>query len=169
MALVVSVARAHARTMRAISPEVVELEPQEAIAVHGEVRLDEMPAFFERAFTTAAAAAEAAGAEIVGPPFGFYPEMPGDTVVVEAGFAVSDHVEASGDAHRLLLPGGRAVRAMHVGPYDTMPRTYADLHAWMARQGLRPAATMWECYLSDPVTEPDPATWRTLIVWPVAA
>lgn len=161
--------RAHARNMRAISAEVVELQPQEAIAVRGEVALDEMPAFFERAFTTAAAAAEAAGVEIVGPPFGFYPEMPADTVVVEAGFAVSDHVEIDGEAHPLLLPGGRAVRAMHVGSYDTMERTYADLQLWMAEQGLRPAVPMWECYLSDPVTEPDPTRWHTLIVWPVAA
>jgi hypothetical protein len=29
--------------------------------------------------------------------------------------------------------------------------------------GLR----VWETYLSDPDMEPDPATWRTLIVWPV--
>lgn len=27
---------------------------------------------------------------------------------------------------------------------------------------------MWESYLSDPVAEPDPATWRTRIMWSVA-
>jgi len=27
---------------------------------------------------------------------------------------------------------------------------------------------MWEYYLSDPAAEPDPATWKTLIIWPVA-
>jgi hypothetical protein len=27
---------------------------------------------------------------------------------------------------------------------------------------------MWEYYLSDPAAEPDPAKWKTLIVWPVA-
>jgi AraC family transcriptional regulator len=26
---------------------------------------------------------------------------------------------------------------------------------------------MWETYLSDPTVEPDPATWRTEIVWPL--
>lgn len=30
------------------------------------------------------------------------------------------------------------------------------------------AEGMWECYLSDPGAEPDPDTWRTLIVWPLA-
>jgi hypothetical protein len=27
---------------------------------------------------------------------------------------------------------------------------------------------MWEYYLSDPAVEPDPANWKTLIIWPVA-
>lgn len=161
--------RVHARSMRAIAPEIVELRSQEAVAVHGEVAVEDVPAFFARAYTVATAAVEAAGVEIVGPPFGFYPAIPTDGVVeVEAGFAVSDHVEATGEVHPLSLPGGRAVRAMHVGSYDTMERTYADLRRWMTEHGLRPATRMWECYLSDPVAEPDPTTWRTLIVWPVA-
>lgn len=154
--------------MRAVSPEVVELEPQEAIAVRGEVGVDGLSTFFGRAFGVAAAAAAEAGVEIVGPPFGYYPTMPTEVVTVEAGFAVSGHVEAVGGAHGLVLPGGRAVRAMHIGPYDDLEITYADLQAWMTEHDLRPATGMWECYLSDPETEPDPRTWRTLIVWPVA-
>jgi effector-binding domain-containing protein len=48
-----------------------------------------------------------------------------------------------------------------------MHKTYAEMHSWMARQGLTPAGHMWEVYLSDPSTEPDPSTWRTQIFWPV--
>ena len=134
--------------------------------------MGELPAFFGRAFHEAAEAAAACGLHIVGPPFGFYPQMPSATVVVEAGFPVSAPVTGDvgprGDAHHLVLPGGRAVQVVHVGPYDTMDQTYADLESWMAGQGLRPSAGMWECYLSDPEVEPDPATWRTLIVCPLA-
>lgn len=129
--------------MRIVSPELVELHPQEAIAVRGEVAVVDLPAFFARAFEVAAAAAVAAGVDIVGPPFGYYPETPTETVVVEAGFAVSDHVDPRGEAHPLLLPGGRAVRAMHVGPYESMERTYDDLLRWMSEHGLHPAVDMW--------------------------
>jgi effector-binding domain-containing protein len=48
-----------------------------------------------------------------------------------------------------------------------MEKTYAELQEWMAEQGLRPATLMWECYLSDPRAEPDPAAWRTEIFWPL--
>ncbi len=149
------------------SPEIVELNPQDAIAVRGDVAIANFPEFFERAFACAAAAVEAAGVEIVGPPFGFYPDRPTDTVAVEAGFPVSGPVEPDGDAHPFVLPGGRAVLAMHIGPYETMEATYVELQSWMAEQGLHPSPGMWECYLSDPETEPDPASWRTKIVWPV--
>jgi hypothetical protein len=113
------------------TPEIVELEPQEAIAVRGDVAIADLPGFFERAFHEAAEAAAATGLEIVGPPFGFFPEMPTETVTVEAGFPVSAPAEAHGNAHRLVLPGGRVVQAV-------------------------------------PQVEPDPTTWRTRIVWPIA-
>ncbi len=154
--------------MAELSPEIVELEPQEAISVRGEVAMTELPHFFARAFRDAAEAAAATGVEIVGPPFGFYPEMPTETVVVEAGFPVATPAADHGAAHRLVLPGGRVVRAIHIGPYDTMERTYKELQSWMEQHDVRPAVGMWECYLSDPQAEPDPATWRTAIVWPVA-
>lgn len=150
------------------APEIVDLEPQEAIAVRGDVAVADLPRFFERAFHEAAEAAHASGVEIVGPPFAFYPRMPTETVAVEAGFPVSGPVNAYGNAHRLVLPGGRAVQAVHAGPYDTMTETYEDLQSWMSEQGLHPVAGSWEFYLSDPQVEPDPVMWRTRIVWPIA-
>lgn len=154
--------------MAELVPEIVVLEPQEAIAVRGDVKIADLPAFFERAFHEAAEAVDASGVAIVGPPFGFYPEMPTETVAVEAGFPVSAPAEASGNVHRIVLPGGRAVQAVHVGPFDTMETSYDQLQSWMAEHDLQPAAAMWECYLSDPEVERNPAHWQTRIVWPIA-
>lgn len=154
--------------MAELVPEIVLLEPQDAIVVRGDVTIADLPGFFERAFHEAAEAAGARGVEIVGPPFGFYPEMPTETVAVEAGFPVSAPVEAYGHAHHIVLPGGRALQAMHVGPFDTMEKSYDQLQSWMAEHDLQPAAAMWECYLSDPQVERNPANWQTRIVWPIA-
>ena len=154
--------------MADVTPELVDLAPQEAMTVRGDVAIAELPAFFERAFHEAAEAASASGVDVVGPPFGFYPEMPTETVAVEAGFPVSAPAETQGNAHRFVLPGGRAVQAIHLGPYETMEKTYDTLQSWMAERGLRPSVGMWECYLSDPEVERDPATWRTRIIWPIS-
>ncbi|MEN8705273.1 MAG: GyrI-like domain-containing protein [Nocardioides marinisabuli] len=135
--------------MATSSIEIVTLEPQPALAVRGDITPEEMPAFFGRAFTGVPGAAAAAGVELVGPPFGLYPSMPGEAV------------------HDLLLPGGEVAQVLHTGPYDTLGETYAALEAWMREQGLAPAGPPWESYLSDPEAEPDPQQWRTLVCWPV--
>ena len=152
----------------ASGPEIVELQQQEAVAVRGDCPMVELPAFFDRAFHQAAEAATKAGVAIVGPPFGYYPRMPAATVVVEAGFPVSAPVADTSGAHRLVLPGGRAAQVVHVGSFATLEQTYAELQAWMIERGLEPGPAVWECYLSDPASEPDPAGWRTLVIWPLA-
>lgn len=153
--------------MAVLTPDIVTLQPQEAIAVGAEVPLAELPAFFAQAFHEAVEAATESRVQVVGPPFGYYPRMPGETVAVEAGFPVSAPVRDHGRAHRIVLPGGRAVEVVHVGGYDTMHRTYADLQRWMAEEDIHPIGPMWECYLSDPQAEPDPSKWRTRIVCPI--
>jgi hypothetical protein len=54
---------------------------------------------------------------------------------------------------------------MHVGSYDILGTTCKAVKQRMHDEGLEASDDMWEYYLSDEST--DPATWRTLVVWPV--
>ena len=128
----------------------------------------ELTSFFARAFGAAMHVIRAQRAVPVGPPFGAYHGAPGETVDVEAGFPVATPVDDTEGVVSSTLPGGPAVEAVHIGPYDTMTGTYGEMEAWMAEQGVSPGPVMWESYLTDPEREPDPSTWRTLIVWPIA-
>lgn len=148
--------------------EVQELAPQPAAAIRAEVPMAEIPSVFDRAFPTVMAAVEAQGAVLAGPPFGYYPRMPDDTVEVVVGFPVSGLFTADGEVVPFELPGGRAIVAVHVGPYDALTSTYAELAGWASAEGLEIADHMWETYLSDPRLEPDPATWQTIVTWPLA-
>jgi effector-binding domain-containing protein len=145
-----------------------ELEPQAAAAIRAEVPMAELGSVFDRAFGSVAGAVAAQGVAVTGPPFGYYPRMPGDTVEVLVGFPVSGPIEPDGQVEPFELPGGRAVTAVHVGPYERLEQTYAALTAWAEASGLPLADHMWESYLSDPAAEPDPETWRTSITWPLA-
>lgn len=147
---------------------VVDVVEQPTAGVRGSVPMAELSEFFARAFHDTTAALEAQGVHPVGPPYGRYRGAPGAVVDVEAGFPVAAPVAATGTVVPGRLPGGRAVQTVHVGPYDTMARTYAEIEAFVADHDLARSATVWETYLSDPDTEPDPATWRTRITWPLA-
>lgn len=148
---------------------VETVDPHHAAVVRAEVPMAELREVFDRGFTAVMHAVQSQGVAIVGPPFGYYPGMPGETVAVLVGFPVARSITAEGGVEPFELPAGLAVTGTHVGPYEALAQTYEQLMSWTADAGLTLAAGMWESYLSDPRSEPDPNTWRTLIVWPLDA
>lgn len=50
---------------------------------------------------------------------------------------------------------GRAVRAVHKGPYKGLPATYDKVFAYVAAHGLEAAGSSWDQYVSDPGNTPD--------------
>lgn len=119
-------------------PELVELGPRPAAVVRASMAASDLPPFFARAYGAVAAAAAGQGLEVAGEPFAFCPNTPTEVVEVAAGFPVSGAVQPAGDVVPMELPGGRAVTTVHVGPYDTLHETYAQMREWMAAQGLTP-------------------------------
>jgi effector-binding domain-containing protein len=147
--------------------QIVELLPQATAVLHEQVAMDSLSEFFARPYEAVSQALAAQGTSPAGPPFGYYHGMPGETVDVEAGFPVAEPIQPHNGVVPNSLPGGRAVESVHVGPYDTLSQTYDEVQRRIEADGLEPAPDMWESYLSDPEAEPDPATWRTRIDWPV--
>jgi effector-binding domain-containing protein len=147
---------------------VTTIDPQTAAVVRAEVPMAELRAVFDRGFGQVMRVAQAQGVAIAGPPFGFYPRMPTDTVAVVVGFPVAAPITEDGDVTSFELPGGRVIVGMHVGPYEALEATYRELTEWAASHGHSLADHMWESYLTDPRTQPDPATWQTSITWPLA-
>ncbi|MHC6592532.1 GyrI-like domain-containing protein [Arthrobacter sp. C152] len=149
-------------------PRKIHLAGQPVAVMREKVRMDSLPAFFDRAFGTVMAAVQAQGAGPAGPPFALYRGMPTETVDVEAGFPIAGDFTGTGGVEAGALPETDAFEAVHTGPYDTLAATYDSIRQRMAAGGHTPADVMWEYYLSDPREQPDPATWQTRVVWPVA-
>lgn len=147
---------------------VETIDPQPAAVIRAEVPMAELRDVFDRGFGEVMRVVQAQGVAIAGPPFGFYPRMPTDTIEVVVGFPVAAPVAPEGDVQPFELPGGRVVTGVHVGPYEALETTYGELTAWARAEGHALAERMWEAYLSDPRAQPDPATWQTKITWPIA-
>jgi hypothetical protein len=52
------------------------------------------------------------------------------------------------------LPGGEAVRAVHVGPYETLLETHGAVAAWLAVHGLGAGGPQWLVFRDDPAATP---------------
>lgn len=152
-----------------IDCQVIDLRPQKAAVVKAQVGFDELPDFFGEAFHATMSTIERQGLEAMGPPFAYFPATPTTVVHLEAGFPASDAVDPDGTVEAFELPGGTAVMTTHFGSYDDMEETYERMRTWMVDHGYEPSPAMWEVYLSGPDDEPDPARWRTRIVWPVTS
>ena len=146
----------------------VELEPRTMLGVHERVKMADLTEYFARAFDMSAAALAEQGLAPAGPPLALYHGMPTDTVDVTAGFPVAGAARGTAAVVVTELPAGDAITSIYTGPYDGMTRTYDQIASWLKEQDLTTGADMWEEYLTGPDTDPDPATWQTRIVFPLA-
>lgn len=146
----------HAETRQA-QPTAVSIET---------LPVPEIGPWFARIYGVLASVIAAHGAGLAGPPFARYHKLPDGRFTVEAGFPVTAPVGPDGDERPSQLPGGQVAVTIHTGPYDEMEAAYEALADWVGSHHGELTGDPWEVYLSDPATEPDPATWRTEIVQP---
>ena len=148
----------------------VEDQPSQLVAVLRErVPMDALPAFYDRAYRTVAEEVSAAGLAITGPAFGWYLDMPTDSVDLAAGFWVgAPSVRALGGGVEVVeLPGGPAAVGVHVGSYDGLPGAWDEFRTWTAQHAVEMRGGFLEVYLTDPSEVAEPSQNETRLVLPV--
>jgi effector-binding domain-containing protein len=103
---------------------------------------------------------------VAGPALSIYHDYSEKGVVMDIGFPVAAGVEAGGEIELGETPGGKALKAVHRGPYDTLRNTYDALGDHMKENGIPMPPLSWEVYVSDPATTPE-AELVTEIFMPV--
>jgi effector-binding domain-containing protein len=161
-----------------LQPTIVERESQPYVAVRGVVTMATFPAIADRipeVFSWLAAR----GIAPDGAPFFRYlvMDMP-DRVEVEAGVPTMKSVSGEGDVVAGVLPAGRFATVTHLGDYGGLVDTTAELLAWAAEHDEKwdvtdtPRGERWGCRLevlqTSPRFVPDPAEWRTDLVFRLA-
>ena len=104
---------------------------------------------------------------VAGPALAIYHDYSEQGVTMDIGFPVAAGAEAGGEIQLGETPGGKALKAVHIGPYDTLRNTYDALGDHMKENGIATPPLSWEVYVSDPATTP-PAELVTEIFMPVA-
>lgn len=141
--------------------------PEQPVAVEqATLTVSEIGPWIGTAYGAVAGVLAAQGLQPAGPPFARYHQLGDELFQVEAGFPTPRPITPSGQVQPSTLPGGPVAETTHIGPYDGLRPAYEALHAWIAEQGGVPASDPWEVYYTDPNTQPDPSTWRTVVVQP---
>jgi len=145
---------------------IVTLEPRDVAAIRVQCKHADMQKTLAVILPELARYAMSVGATLDGPPSVRYYTF-GEDLDIEGVVCVSKPVEPKGRVKPATLPGGPAVIAWHVGPYDRLGDTHARIQAYLGEHGLERRGACWEEYWTDPGMEPDPSKWRTRIVTPI--
>jgi effector-binding domain-containing protein len=94
---------------------------------------------------------------------------------IELGVPVRVGVEGDEQVRAAVLPGGRYVSLLHIGPYDQLIAANAALQKWAEERGVTfdswdtARGSEWrsrfESYITDPSAEPDPSKWETEVAY----
>ena len=117
-----------------------------------------------------AAFAHAVGNNIamMGPPVTLYPHWGPGMVTLHAGVPVGEGATAGDGLFVDTYPAGKAAVTIHTGPYDGLGDAHAALEQYLSAEGLKKGGPGREVYLTDPGEVPDPAQWKTQVIWPIA-
>lgn len=87
-------------------------------------------------------------------------------VAVPVAAADADRAAGHADIKGGATQAGQALKAVHVGPYDTLADTYNRIMPYMEKEGLTMSGPCWEIYMNDPGHTP-PEDLITEIYFPI--
>ena len=109
----------------------------------------------------------AQGVTPAGPVFAHHLEITDTTFDFELSVPVSGPVTATGRVQPGVWPAMKVVQTVYHGPYEGLPRAWGEFMDRIVAERLRPAKDLYEAYLTNPDSDPDPATWRTELSRPL--
>jgi effector-binding domain-containing protein len=155
------------------SIDVQNRQPQPVLSVRQTIRVADLTTAQGESLRELWDLLHTRGVAPAGPPFVRYHTFGEVETDVETGVPVAEAVDGQGRVTGGVLPGGRAVVAVHLGGHDRLGDAYKAIAEWLAANGEADGPA-WEVYeWIDLRQEPDlskwpaPADWRTQLVQPV--
>lgn len=150
------------------TPQITPMPGQQTAVIHLTIARADIaqvmgPGIQELIATLAAQAVQPAGAW-----FARYLNMTPATFELEIGIPVAASVTPAGRVTPGQVPAARVARTVFQGHYAGLHAAWTEFGAWIDAQGLKPAPGMLECYTKGPESDPDPASWRTELIQPLA-
>lgn len=146
---------------------IVQTESLPAAVIHITVPRDKIQEVMGPAIMETMMAATAQGIGPVGPVFAHHFGMTPGIFNFEVGVPVSGPVAPTGRVKQSELPAAKVARTLYTGPYEGLGDAWGELIDQIEAAGLTRAPNLWERYLTDPSTTPDPSEYQTELNHPI--
>jgi effector-binding domain-containing protein len=147
---------------------VIEVPETPAAVVEArEMHMADLPQLFDESVSGLFPVLAEAGIEPAGPAFALYTRQPSETVDLQVGVPISagltnaqpipgDHIVVPGQ-----LPAGSMAVRSHIGGYDGLGESWAQLVKDAVAAGHHPGLPFVEIYVTEPSPEANPEDMRT--------
>lgn len=146
---------------------IVQTEAQPAAVIHITVPRDKIQEVMGPAIMETMNAASAQGVGPIGPVFAHHFGMRPGIFNFEVGVPVSGPVTSVGRVKQSELPAAKIARTVYTGSYEGLGDAWGDFIDMMEAHGLTRAPNLWERYLTDPSTTPNPDDYQTELNHPI--
>lgn len=149
------------------TPMITQSTEQLTAVIHIIVPRDEIRHVMGPGLNELMSVLAAQGIVPAGPWFTRHLKIPDHSFDFEISVPVASPVTATGRVKPSQLPSMKVARTTYHGPYEGLGDAWGKLRVWVTSNGHTPAENLWECYVTDPASNPDPATWRTELNCPL--
>ena len=157
-------------------PQIQHRDEQPYAAIRERVPMDGIGPAVDRAFPEIFGWLAGRGLAPAGPPLIRFLVIDMERELeIDLAVPVSEPVTGEGRIRPGAMPAGDYVVLRHVGHFDGLIASNAELQNWAEQQGITfdsqdtPAGSAWagraEHYLTDPSAEPDPSKWHTDVAY----
>ncbi len=150
------------------TPQFIQTDEQLTAVIHLIIPRAEISYVMGPAITEIMSSIAAQGATITGPCFSYHQKRPTNIFDFEVGFPISQPITAAGHVNMSKFPAVKVVRTIYQGGYEGLGAAWGEFCQWLEAEGLNVQESLWECYLTDPESNPDPDTWRTELNRPLS-
>lgn len=69
---------------------------------------------------------------------------------IAMGYEISEEINLTDDMQLIILPAGKYIETMHMGPYQNVGETYKKIYAFAQTEGVKLGDKSYEYYMNDP-------------------
>lgn len=148
-------------------PQVTQTTAQTTAMIRLTVPQAEIHKVMGPAISELMAVVAAQGIEPAGPWLTHHLRRDPEVFDLEVCVPVTGSVAPAGRVTPGRLRAATVARTIYQGDYAGLGAAWSEFEAWIAASGHTPAPDLWECYVAGPESNPDPASWRTELNWPL--
>ena len=142
-------------------PQILQTDPQLTAVIHLTVPREEIQEVMGPGISELMATVAAQGIAPAGPWFSHHLKMNPEIFDFEISVPITAPIVAAGRVKPGQLPASTVARTIYRGPYEGLGDAWSEFIDWIEAEGHTPAPNLWECYLTGPEANADPATWCT--------